>query len=179
MPRLYTEKRHKEALNALKEDYDGRVKELQTALAELKEENRRLSAEIAQLSAQKQSISDALIAAGEKREEMQGELNAFIEAQKSIAVQAAEKAQTLLGDVRAAYPDETASARFSAFERRLRALLSPEAAESELAEEAEEIPEAENDGHAELAFSAAEPSERADGSWELKEVLETLGLSDD
>lgn len=178
MPRLYTEKKHAQALNELREEYDGRLKELQAALVELKEENRRLSAEISLLTAQKQSISDAIIAASEKRKEMQGELNAFIEAQKALAVQAAEKAQALLCDVRAAYPDEADSLRFSAFERRLRALLSPG---EESSEEGNADPGAfETDGEGGgLAFSAAEPSETADGEWDLQEVLKALGLSDD
>lgn len=124
MSRLYTQRRHEQALGELKAEYDGRLKELQAALAELKEENRSLSAEISLLTAQKQSISDAMIAAGEKREEMQAQLAVFIESEKAIAVQAAEKAQALLEDVRAAYPDEAASRRFSDFERRLKTLLS-------------------------------------------------------
>lgn len=104
MPGLYSARRHREELSSLSEEYETRLKELQAALTELKEENRRLSAEISLLRAQKQSISDAIIAAGEKREEMQRELDAFSAAQKALAVQAAEKAQRLLEDVRAAYP---------------------------------------------------------------------------
>ena len=73
MSRLYTQRRHEQALGELKAEYDGRLKELQAALAELKEENRSLSAEISLLTAQKQSISDAMIAAGEKRDEMQAQ----------------------------------------------------------------------------------------------------------
>ena len=83
MSRLYTQRRHEQALGELKAEYDGRLKELQAALAELKEENRSLSAEISLLSAQKQSISDAMIAAGEKREEMQAQLAVFIESETS------------------------------------------------------------------------------------------------
>ena len=101
MPGLYSARRHREELSSLSEEYETRLKELQAALTELKEENRRLSAEISLLRAQKQSISDAIIAAGEKREEMQRELDAFSAAQKALAVQAAEKAQRLLEDVRA------------------------------------------------------------------------------
>ena len=117
MPGLYSARRHREELSSLSEEYETRLKELQAALTELKEENRRLSAEISLLRAQKQSISDAIIAAGEKREEMQRELDAFSASQKALAVQAAEKAQRLLEDVRAAYPDEETSARFSRTER--------------------------------------------------------------
>lgn len=86
MSRLYTQRRHEQALGELKAEYDGRLKELQAALAELKEENRSLSAEISLLTAQKQSISDAMIAAGEKREEMQAQLAVFIESEKAIAM---------------------------------------------------------------------------------------------
>ena len=68
MPGLYSARRHREELSSLSEEYETRLKELQAALTELKEENRRLSAEISLLRAQKQSISDAIIAAGEKRE---------------------------------------------------------------------------------------------------------------
>ncbi|MFQ9739173.1 MAG: hypothetical protein ACLR06_16720 [Christensenellaceae bacterium] len=82
MPGLYSARRHREELSSLSEEYETRLKELQAALTELKEENRRLSAEISLLRAQKQSISDAIIAAGEKREEMQRELDAFSAAQK-------------------------------------------------------------------------------------------------
>jgi hypothetical protein len=182
--KLYSARRHEREISALSEEYDRRLKDLQAALAELKEENRRLSAEISVLRAQKQSISDAMIAASEKREEMQEETEAYFASQRAMALQAAEKAQRLLDDVRASYPDEAVGSRFKAFERRLKALLSPneeEAAErSEIldeissglsSEEASEI-------HTELTFSE-EPSLPADGEWDLKEVLETLGLSDD
>ena len=131
-----------------------------------------------------ETISDAMIAASEKREEMQEETEAYFASQRAMALQAAEKAQRLLDDVRASYPDEAAGSRFKAFERRLKALLSPnevDAAErSEIldeissglsSEEASEI-------HTELVFSK-EPPLSADGEWDLKEVLETLGLSDD
>ena len=64
--KLYSARRHEREISALSEEYDGRLKDLQAALAELKEENRRLSAEISVLRAQKQSISDAMIAASEK-----------------------------------------------------------------------------------------------------------------
>ena len=183
MSRLYTQRRHEQALGELKAEYDGRLKELQAALAELKEENRSLSAEISLLSAQKQSISDAMIAAGERREEMQAQLAVFIESEKAIAVQAAEKAQALLEDVRAAYPDEAASRRFSDFERRLKTLLSPPSqGESEEEEAENSLSEEEfspRELHSGLAFSASETSEKAGEEWELKEVLETLGLCDD
>ncbi len=182
--KLYSARRHEREISALSEEYDGRLKDLQAALAELKEENRRLSAEISVLRAQKQYISDAMIAASEKREEMQEETEAYFASQRAMALQAAEKAQRLLDDVRASYPDEAVGSRFKAFERRLKALLSPneeDAAErSEIldeissglsSEEASEI-------HTELTFSE-EPSLPADGEWDLKEVLETLGLSDD
>ena len=182
MSRLYTQRRHEQALGELKAEYDGRLKELQAALAELKE-NRSLSAEISLLTAQKQSISDAMIAAGEKREEMQAQLAVFIESEKAIAVQAAEKAQALLEDVRAAYPDEAASRRFSDFERRLKTLLSPPSqGESEEDEAENSLSEEEffpRELHSCLAFSASETSEKAGEEWELKEVLETLGLCDD
>ena len=93
MPGLYSARRHREELSSLSEEYETRLKELQAALTELKEENRRLSAEISLLRAQKQSISDAIIAAGEKREEMQRELDAFSAAQKALAVQARGRAR--------------------------------------------------------------------------------------
>lgn len=183
MSGLYTQRRHEQALGELKAEYDGRLKELQAALAELKEENRSLSAEISLLTAQKQSISEAMIAAGEKREEMQAQLAIFIQSEKAIAMQAAEKAQALLEDVRAAYPDEAASKRFSDFERRLKTLLSPlPQGDSEENEAENSLPEEEFvpcEIHSGLAFSASEMSEKAGEGWELKEVLETLGLSDD
>ena len=95
-------------------------------------------------------------------------------------LQAAEKAQRLLDDIRASYPDEAAGSRFKAFERRLNALLFPREKEpSESEEQPLEISsEEESEVHTELAFSK-EPSLPADGEWDLKEVLETLGLSDD
>lgn len=176
MPGLYSARRHREELSSLSEEYETRLKELQAALTELKEENRRLSAEISLLRAQKQSISDAIIAAGEKREEMQRELDAFSASQKALAVQAAEKAQRLLEDVRAAYPDEETSARFSTFEKRLKSLFE------DGAEPTFEEPSAEEGSsavHTELTFSSAEPASDAGGGWDLKAVLETLGLSDD
>ena len=78
MPKLYTRRSHERELSALRETYDGRIGELQAALAELKEENRRLSAEVALLSSQKQAVSDAMIAAGEKKKQMEAELGEFV-----------------------------------------------------------------------------------------------------
>ncbi len=178
--KLYSARRHEREISALSEEYGGRLKDLQAALAELKEENRRLSAEVSVLRAQKQSISEAMIAASEKREEMQEETEAYFASQKAMALQAAEKAQRLLDDIRASYPDEAAGSRFKAFERRLNALLFPREEEpSESEEQPLEISsEEESEVHTELAFSK-EPSLPADGEWDLKEVLETLGLSDD
>ena len=49
--KLYSARRHEREISALSEEYDGRLKDLQAALAELKEENRRLSAEISVLRA--------------------------------------------------------------------------------------------------------------------------------
>lgn len=183
MPKFYTEKKHAEALNAMKAEYDGRLKELQAALVELKEENRRLSAEAATFAAQKQSISEAIIAASEKRAQMRGESEAFTAAQKTLALQAAEKAQKLLEDVRAAYPDEADSARFSAFERRLHALFSggdggrvetsfDEVAVSEDSAEnlSEELPD--------FATTEKEPG-NSEENWDLDDILEMLGLTED
>ncbi len=188
MPRLYSEKRHERELAKVREEYDGRLKDLQAALAELKEENRRLAAETALLEAQKASISEAMIAASEKRGEMQREFESFVAAEKALAVQAAEKAQALLEDVRAAYPNETLSARFSAFERRLGELFGAKARKDSCGEgdalfsagdaETEEALADDPFLHKELAFSAAAPSALADGEWDLKEVLATLGLDD-
>ena len=117
------------------------------------------------------------------QEEMQAQLAVFIESEKAIAVQAAEKAQALLEDVRAAYPDEAASRRFLDFERRLKTLLSPPSqGESEEDEAENSLSEEEFSPcelHSGLAFSASETSEKAGEEWELKEVLETLGLCDD
>ena len=196
MPKLYTRRSHERELSALRETYDGRIGELQAALAELKEENRRLSAEVALLSSQKQAVSDAMIAAGEKKKQMEAELGEFVRSEKAIAVQSAEKARALLEDVRAAYPDRAGNARFAAFERRLNALLGGEAAkkdempvrreaalaetggndgigaEADFSAEAEENPAPEIAGQAEIAAEAG-------GEWDLKAVLETLGLSDD
>ena len=42
MPGLYSARRHREELSSLSEEYETRLKELQAALTELKEENRRL-----------------------------------------------------------------------------------------------------------------------------------------
>jgi hypothetical protein len=179
MPGLYSARRHREELSSLSEEYETRLKELQAALTELKEENRRLSAEISLLRAQKQSISDAIIAAGEKREEMQRELDAFSAAQKALAVQAAEKAQRLLEDVRAAYPDEETSARFSTFEKRLKSLFEDGTDGAEPTFEEPSAEEGSSAVHTELTFSSAEPASDAGGDWDLKAVLETLGLSDD
>lgn len=197
MPKLYTRRSHERELSALRETYDGRIGELQAALAELKEENRRLSAEVALLSSQKQAVSDAMIAAGEKKKQMEAELGEFVRSEKAIAVQSAEKARVLLEDVRAAYPDRAGNARFAAFERRLNALLGGEtakademparretalaetggndgtgASEADFSAEAEENPAPEIAGQAEIAAEAG-------GEWDLKAVLETLGLSDD
>ena len=197
MPKLYTRRSHERELSALRETYDGRIGELQAALAELKEENRRLSAEVALLSSQKQAVSDAMIAAGEKKKQMEAELGEFVRSEKAIAVQSAEKARVLLEDVRAAYPDRAGNARFAAFERRLNALLGGEtaksdemparretalaatggndgtgASEADFSAGAEENPAPEIAGQAEIAADA-------DGEWDLKAVLETLGLSDD
>lgn len=183
MSKLYTQRRHEQEIGEVKAEYDGRLKELQAALSELKEENRSLAAEISLLTAQKQSISDALIAAGEKREEMQAQLAVFIQSEKAIAMQAAEKAQALLEDVRAAYPDEAASGRFLYFERRLKTLLSPpseeEAVENEAGNSVPEEGPSPFEIYEKLAVSSAETPEKAGEEWELKEVLETLGLSDD
>lgn len=197
MPKLYTRRSHERELSALRETYDGRIGELQAALAELKEENRRLSAEVALLSSQKQAVSDAMIAAGEKKKQMEAELGEFVRSEKAIAVQSAEKARALLEDVRAAYPDRAGNARFAAFERRLNALLGGEAAKADEAPARREAAFAEPDGNggtgaAEADFSAgaeenpapeiagqAEIAAEAGGEWDLKAVLETLGLSDD
>lgn len=197
MPKLYTRRSHERELSALRETYDGRIGELQAALAELKEENRRLSAEVALLSSQKQAVSDAMIAAGEKKKQMEAELGEFVRSEKAIAVQSAEKARALLEDVRAAYPDRAGNARFAAFERRLNALLGGETAKADEMPARRETAFAETGGNdgtgaSEADFSAgaeadpdseiagqAEIAAEAGGEWDLKAVLETLGLSDD
>ena len=197
MPKLYTRRSHERELSALRETYDGRIGELQAALAELKEENRRLSAEVALLSSQKQAVSDAMIAAGEKKKQMEAELGEFVRSEKAIAVQSAEKARVLLEDVRAAYPDRAGNARFAAFERRLNALLGGETAKSDEMPVRRETAFAETGGNdgigaSEADFSAgaeenpapeiagqAEIAADTGGEWDLKAVLETLGLSDD
>ena len=169
MPGLYTRKGHERELRALREAYDGKIGELQAALAELKEENRRLSAEVSFLSAQKQAVSEAMIAAGESKKQMEAELGEFVRSEKALAVQAAEKAQALLEEIRAAYPDRAETARFARFERRLDAILSGR----EDAESAEDAADAVPDCGARKEFNAE------DGEWKLEQVLETLGLADD
>ena len=110
---------------------------------------------------------------------MQRELDAFSAAQKALAVQAAEKAQRLLEDVRAAYPDEETSARFSTFEKRLKSLFEDGTDGAEPTFEEPSAEEGSSAVHTELTCASAEPASDAGGGWDLKAVLETLGLSDD
>lgn len=170
MPKLYSVKRHERELSAVRDEYDGRLKELQAAMTELKEENRRLAAELSVSRSQKQAVSEAMIAASEKREEMRRDFDSFVAAQKALVMQAAEKAQALLEDIMKEYPDREKTARFKAFRARLDELLGG------TAEEASE----ETEG---AVSSTLPPDDKRitgrvneEKAWELEEVLNVLGL---
>ncbi len=166
MAGLYTRRSHERELRAQREGYEEKLGELRAAIAELKEENRRLAAEVSLLHSQKDAVSDAMIAAGEAKTRMEAEFGEFVRSEKEIAVQAAEKAQALLEEVRSAYPDEADDERFGAFERRLHALLGDDGSVSAA------IPDMASEG-------AEAPPAETKGEWALEEVLETLGLSED
>lgn len=178
---LYTRKSHEREMRALREEYEQRLGELRAAVSELKEENRRLSAEVALLSSQKAAVSDAMIAAGEAKNRMEAELGEFVRSEKEIAVQAAQRAQALLEEVRTAYPDRADEARFAAFEEKLDALLGA----PPVGKDAEDVEIACANAPADADFSAAAGvSDGAAGEagrgadWDLRQVLDTLGLTE-
>lgn len=181
MPKLYSVKRHERELSAVRDEYDGRLKELQAAMTELKEENRRLAAELSVSRSQKQAVSEAMIAASEKREEMRRDFDSFVAAQKALVMQAAEKAQALLEDIMKEYPDREKTARFKAFRARLDELLGG-TAEGKEPREIIFSEEASEETEGSVSSTLPPDDKRITGpvseekAWELEEVLNVLGL---
>lgn len=173
MPKLYSEKRHKAELTEAVRAYDGRLKEMQSAMAEIKEENRRLTAETATLRAEREAVSDAMIAAEKREREIKDKTDAFFASQRAIAVQSAERAKKLLDDV-AGELSASDEGRYSRYQARLNAILNGEeerGAESGADRLSDDLPEESPSDFPEERDS--EGSEN-DGGWTAEEVLRAL-----
>lgn len=123
---LFTEKDVRKLIARLREESAKELAECRAALAEIKEENRRLRARLSVLEGERDNVSAALIRAVEEGERIERESRSEGESKMREALLLAEKCRLLSDKLSAKYPDEEDCAQFAQFTSALRALLGGE-----------------------------------------------------
>ncbi len=121
---LYTKKDMRRLAARLKEEYSAALKTQRDAVRELKEQNRTLSARVAELENERQEVAGAMLRVEREGARLKKENEYAGENERREFALLAEKCRLLSERLLKKYPDEEDSAAFAAFNDELSARLS-------------------------------------------------------
>lgn len=110
-------------LKELVESYESRLKEQQEAMTALKERNRKLEAMLSEYSAKEKAISESLIMAAQKSEELQKQAENLNKIGDDSVSLLAEQCRALLDELLKKYPESGDIQRFEVFADQLNGVL--------------------------------------------------------